>query len=72
MSCKICGSFAINEHLFGREIGVDADLCDVHYWMKRAEATSLQAERVGELEEALALCYDHCRLWRKCRAKRKD
>jgi len=34
--CK-CGSYAINPHLYGREKGVDTDLCDVCYWRKRAE-----------------------------------
>lgn len=39
MSCKICGSFAINHHCHGRD-GSDADLCDVCYWHKRAESTA--------------------------------
>jgi len=50
MSCKICGSFAVNEHLYGRERGTDTDLCDVHYWMKRAEAT--QAAQVQANQQA--------------------
>ena len=36
MSCKRCGSLAINHHLHGRD-GSDLDLCDVCYWRKRAE-----------------------------------
>jgi hypothetical protein len=35
--CKRCGSYAINQHLHGREYGKDRDLCDVCYWRKRAE-----------------------------------
>jgi len=42
MSCRVCGSFAINDHHHGREPGVDLDLCDVDYWRTRAE----QRERV--------------------------
>ena len=34
MTCKICGSYAINEHLHGREKGKYLDLCDVCYWRK--------------------------------------
>ena len=48
MSCKECGSFAINEHLFGRELGVDTDLCDVHYWMKRAAKPGVLILRAAE------------------------
>ena len=35
--CKVCGSYAINPHCHGREEGVDLDLCDVCYWIKRAQ-----------------------------------
>lgn len=34
-TCKQCGSHAINPSLYGRD-GTDLDLCDVHYWQKRA------------------------------------
>ncbi len=37
MTCKKCGSFAINPNLHEREPGVDLDLCDVCYWRVRAE-----------------------------------
>lgn len=37
MSCKNCGSYAINPYLHGRKPGIDLDLCDVCYWWKRAE-----------------------------------
>lgn len=33
--CRICGSFAINHKLHGRD-GSDPDLCDVCYWRTRA------------------------------------
>jgi hypothetical protein len=42
-----CGSHAINEHLYDRVIGVDSNLCDVHYWQKRAD-------RIVELEHDAA------------------
>lgn len=35
--CKICGSFAINEHTHGRANGKHPDLCDVCYWREEAE-----------------------------------
>ena len=35
--CTRCGSYAINQHLHGRETGVDPHLCDVCYWRNRAE-----------------------------------
>jgi hypothetical protein len=44
MNCIKCGSFAINEGSYDRVRGGDSNLCDVHYWMKRA----------SELEAALA------------------
>lgn len=36
-SCRVsgCGSYAINPHCYDRD-DADLDLCDVHYWMKRA------------------------------------
>ena len=37
MSCKQCGSCAINHHCHGRD-GSDEDLCDVCYWRARVEA----------------------------------
>jgi len=42
MSCKECGSQAINDHLHGRQKGVDLDLCDVCYWRKRAKEAYIQ------------------------------
>jgi len=48
--CKIpgCGSHAINPHSYGREPGVDLDLCDVCYWRTRAE-TPLSNQKKQEL-----------------------
>lgn len=40
--CTICGSYAINYHLYDRNNAYDLDLCDVHYWMKRAKAVRSQ------------------------------
>ena len=37
-----CGSFAINEGSYDRMRGVDSNLCDPHYWMKKA--TELEAQ----------------------------
>jgi hypothetical protein len=34
MSCKNCGSYAINHHLHGRD-GTSPDLCDVCYWRQK-------------------------------------
>lgn len=34
--CRICGSCAINPHLYGRIPDKDLDLCDVCYWKSRA------------------------------------
>lgn len=36
-SCKNCGSMAINDGKCQREKGVDLDLCDVCYSIKRAK-----------------------------------
>ena len=45
MNCIKCGSFAINEGNYDRVRGVDSNLCDVHYWMKRAtRITELEAQ----------------------------
>ena len=38
MSCKRCGSYAINPHLHGRDEGAGLDLCDVCYWRDKAES----------------------------------
>ena len=46
MSCKECGSRAINEHLYGRKRGVDTDLCNVHYWIKRAAKPEVSGARL--------------------------
>lgn len=41
--CTRCDSYAINPRLHGRD-GGDADLCDVCYWRKRAEASELDCQ----------------------------
>ena len=50
-NCKNCGSFAVNHHCHGRN-GDDADLCDVCYWRKRADAFREDAERYRWLRKA--------------------
>ncbi len=42
MSCKECGSYAINHHCHGRD-GSDGDLCDVCYWRKLAGGFEVKA-----------------------------
>lgn len=42
--CRLCGSHAVNDHLHGREAGVDLDLCDVCYWRTRYEAIRVVAD----------------------------
>lgn len=46
MTCKRCGSYAINPHSYGRQSNTDLDLCDVCYWRKRAEDLSTQVNVV--------------------------
>lgn len=41
-----CGSYAINQHLHGRMLGVDLDLCDVCYWRKRAAVVAMSDEQI--------------------------
>jgi len=62
ISCKKCGSMAINPHLHGRDPEVDTDLCDVCYWRKRADLPKLKvplrvsievADQMPDLEEFL-------------------
>lgn len=62
MRCRQCGSYAINDHLHGREKGVDLDYCDVCYWRFRAEQGQAEIERKDKLIEqvrsALAWLYN--------------
>ena len=55
MRCHIygCGSYAINENLFDRSIGIDSDLCDVHYWQKRAKDFEAQLANATAIDERL-------------------
>ena len=47
MKCAIrgCGSYAINHHSYERD-GSDPDLCDVHYWQKRATLAEVVRARI--------------------------
>jgi hypothetical protein len=38
MKCVQCGSYAINEHMHGRQKGYKFDHCDVCYWQTEALA----------------------------------
>lgn len=62
--CKRCGSYAINPHCHGREPGVDLDLCDVCYWRKRAEQSTLfeQTEEDARRQRAAKALYDETML----------
>lgn len=46
--CKVCGSFAINHHLHGRD-GSDDELCDVCFWVKRAKSH----DELGQMNQEL-------------------
>ena len=50
--CKVCGSFAINHHLHGRD-GSDDELCDVCFWVKRAKSHDELVQMNQELLNAL-------------------
>lgn len=60
--CVMCGSQAINDHLHGRERGVDLDLCDVCYWKKRYYEKCFEMEKqCTEMKKAsrlMPLCKD--------------
>jgi len=49
MTCKGCGSHAINHHCHGRD-GSDGDLCDVCYWRKRAQRKPLTEDQILALD----------------------
>lgn len=48
--CKICGSYAINHHLHGRD-GSDDDLCDVCFWRKRAKVVHISLNSIIERQQ---------------------
>ena len=50
--CKVCGSFAINHHLHGRD-GSDDELCDVCFWVKRAKSHDELVQMNQDLLNAL-------------------
>lgn len=67
MSCKRCGSWAINHEHHGRD-GSEPNLCDVCYWRNRTEAKDaelagyVEANRhmKGELDDALEDARKYC------------
>ena len=57
-SCRVCGSYAINEHLHGRIPGAKPDLCDVCYWKDvalEARVTERLPKRELSVEESIML-----------------
>ena len=55
-TCKICSSFAINEHMHGRVKGKHSNLCDVCYWREEAKQAAMEI-----LEDAkMLLHYTEC------------
>ena len=61
MSCRRCGSYAINHKAHGRD-GSDADLCDVCYWRKRAVlASPLPDDLIEQVLDALRIGEDAVR-----------
>jgi hypothetical protein len=73
--CKECGSYAINIGHYGRD-GSDLDLCDTHYWKKRAkEAQALlkQWEAIDHILEGYGLqAIDFVEDFKKAMKKEKD
>jgi len=61
ISCSRCRSYAINYHLHGRDWdSSDADLCDVCYWRKRAEAALTPPEGSDQSLLELAATFETC------------
>ena len=73
--CKECGSFAINPRLCGRDES-DIELCDVHFWKKRAEeaqALVKQWEAIDHILEGYGLqAIDFVEDFKKAMKKEKD
>ena len=51
--CSMCGSYAINPHLHGRERDDREDLCDVCYWRSRAEFAEAHVRELAALTDSL-------------------
>ena len=52
-SCRVCGSYAINEHLHGRIPGAKPDLCDVCYWREVANSLGFHVALVPMSNEEM-------------------
>ena len=64
-ACLQCGSYAINYHLHGRDWdSEDADLCDVCYWRKRAEAALTPPEVSDTTQHLIDLLIERDKLGR--------
>jgi hypothetical protein len=48
MTCKNCGSYAINHHCHGRD-GSDSHLCDVCYWRARVEQRNARIKQYEDM-----------------------
>ena len=59
--CKVCGSFAINHHLHGRD-GSDDELCDVCFWVKRAKSHDELVKRLAVMTELVGKMNCYCRM----------
>ena len=51
--CKVCGSYAVNDHLYGRKKRIDLDLCDVCYWRKRYKLVSSKNDKLKDIINTL-------------------
>jgi hypothetical protein len=54
MTCKRCGSHAINHHLHGRDES-EPELCDVCFWRKKAEDYARALETIFEVSKEIDL-----------------
>lgn len=48
MKCKNCDSYAINQHLHGRD-GSNPDLCDVCYWRDKSAMQGLTLATICDM-----------------------
>jgi len=55
MTCKICGSHAINHHLHGRD-GTKDYLCDVCFWIDNAHELKRQLDAANKLLAVDSAC----------------
>ncbi len=61
----MCGSYAINPNMHGRELGKDLDLCDVCYWRVRADQEFSIQNKQSQKRKSKSIfidkvCCDNC------------